>query len=79
MPGSAAVLLQRLAVQLDPQPGSVRHAQVALGVGAEGLGDQLVEVDARRQVLDVAGHRNRGDQREIRGVSDRRTWYNPWD
>src|SRR5436190_15502770 len=65
-------VFQRVAVELDAQAGGGGDGEVALGVGAEGVGDQLVEVGRGRQVLDVAGDGQGGGQVQVGGEADRR-------
>src|SRR5262249_36732608 len=58
--------LQRLSIQVNTQAWAVRNSEVTLSVGREGLGDQVVEINTRGQVLNVAGHGHRRRQVQIR-------------
>ena|SRR5271157_1275102 len=63
---------QLIRINLDPQAGELRDHEQAFTIKTKRFGGDLVDVRAGREVLNVAGDRNRGGKLEIGGQADGR-------
>src|SRR5271166_5458107 len=67
-----AELRQFIRINLNAQAGELRDHEQALIIKSKWFGGDLVDVQTGREVLDVAGDRNRGGKLEIGGQPDGR-------